>query len=122
MATSRPSTASTAPPTARIVAVTAAATASTASVSGRAGLAGTGRSRSTYIRWGFLVPLSRDTRPGSLGIRPGQVRDRVPSRGRDGPEQEADQLVGVGPGVAGQVGAAVVGDDERVHHGAADER
>src|SRR2546423_10354012 len=122
MDTSGPSTASTAPLSVRTIATAAAAHARPTADSRRAGFAVTGRSRSTYIRWCLLVPLSRDTRPGSSGIRPGRARDepgRRPGTGRsrrgDGPQQEADQLVGVGPGVAGQVGPAGVGGDARVH-------
>src|SRR5712675_3183412 len=127
MATSGPSTPSTAPPRTRTAARAAAAQDSPATVGHRAGLTFTGTSRPTYIRWCLTVPLSRDICPGRPGIylpRPGP-RDRQaagPSGRGDGAEQEADQLGGVGPGAAGQIGPAVLRGDHGVHHGPADER
>src|SRR5580704_4403112 len=128
MDTSGPSAASTIPPSASTAVRAAAAQDSPATVGHRAGLTFTATSRPKYIRWCLTVPLSRDICPGRPGIYgalcgSGGSRARVagPSGESDGAEQEADQLGGLRPAAAGQIGPAVVRSDHRVHHGPADE-
>src|SRR5580692_818761 len=113
MDTSGPSAASTIPPSASTAVRAAAAQDSPATVGHRAGLTFTATSRPTYIRWCLTVPLSRDICPGRPGIygalegsggSRARARAARPSGGSDGAEQEADQLGGVRPGAAGQIG------------------
>src|SRR5215470_7030453 len=78
MDTSRPSAARAAPLRVRIAVRAAATQARPAGVSHRAGLTTTGRSRPTYIRWCFSVPVSRDRCPGLSGINRPELGGVVP--------------------------------------------